>query len=131
MNVIPCDLVNGSEGVMGAFGLIGFPFGAAGELLHVFSQWPGQGLWLIGGFLLPWRARTSILFAAALAVLGFFGYWLYFALNNYGRTNVPDSCSLLNEDLFTFLTALVAFLAGQALRRAWKNRRPAAPPAKA
>jgi hypothetical protein len=127
MNILPCDFIKSIDGTMGALGLIGLPFAGLGAFLHVLSQWPGQGLWLIAGFLLPWRIKATTLGAAALAAFGFFGYWIYFALENHGRTDAPDSCSLVNEALFTFATALIAFLAGQALRLAKKDRRPAVP----
>ena len=126
LNIMPCDFIKSIDGTMGALGLIGLPFAGLGAFLHVFSQWPGQCLWLIAGFLLPWRLKPAFLGAAVLSAFGFFGYWIYFALENHGRTDAADPCSLVNEALFTFATALIAFLAGQALRLAWKDRRPAA-----
>ncbi len=72
MNLLPCDFIKSIDGNMGALGLIGLPLAAAGALLHVLSQWPGQILWLIAGLLRPWRISRGVPAAIAVAIGGFF-----------------------------------------------------------
>lgn len=105
------------NGQIAVFGLVGLPFAMAAMLLRTLTVWPGQLIWLIAGGFLPLRFRGGLIAAGAIAVFGFLGSWAGYALESHG-TYSPVDCANVNAYARTFLSGLLAFVAGQVLRRA-------------
>lgn len=121
MDPIPCGAM-AFNGQIAVFALVGLPLAMLAMLMRTLTVWPGQILWMIAGGFLPLRPRSGLLAAGFTAVFGFLGCWAGYALETHG-TYSPIDCANVNAYARTFLSGLLAFVAGQALRRAVLSRR--------
>lgn len=104
------------NGHIAVYALVGLPFAMAAMLMRTLTVWPGQLIWLIAGGFLPMRPRNGLIAAGLAAAFGFFGTWAGYALETHG-TYSPIDCANVNEYARTFLSGLIAFVVGQALRQ--------------
>jgi hypothetical protein len=116
MNPIPCGSIADINGQIAVFALAGLPFAMLAMLMQTLTVWPGQLIWMIAGGFLPMRPRNGIIAAGLVAVFGFFGSWAGYALESHGSYS-PIDCANVNEYARTFLSGLLAFVVGQALRQ--------------
>lgn len=122
MKLIPCSLTEHVRGLFAVLGIIGFPLAILGKFSRIMTEWPGQIIWLIAGSFLPFRPKTGLIVAAALAALGFLGSWCAYAVNDLASPPSPAAhCADVNRFALTFLLGFIFFTAGIFLRAMWKR----------